>query len=90
MYQKARSTAHFYISQISHLKDLTHEELAEALNTDTNLLLQIVCQGALLPGTRLYWRNHTGGLQAHAYFLSQSTAPVFVTFSCTDIQWHDL
>jgi ATP-dependent DNA helicase PIF1 len=90
MRQRVRSTAHFYVSRTSYLKGLTREELAEALNTDANLLPQIVRQGAFLPGTRPYWRNRAGGLQAHARFLSQSTAPVFVTFSCADMQWHDL
>ena len=84
--QRVRSTAHFYVSRISYLKGLTCKELAEALNIDTNLLLQIVYQGAFLPGTRLYWRNCASGLQAYACFLSQSIVPIFVTFSCTDIQ----
>ena len=82
--------AHFYISQILYLKGLTYKELVEALNTDINLLLQIIYQGALLPGTCLYWQNCTGSLQAYAYFLSQLTVPIFVTFSCTDIQQYDL
>jgi hypothetical protein len=42
MRQKARSTAHFYVLRTLHIKDLTREELTEALNTDANLLLQIV------------------------------------------------
>jgi ATP-dependent DNA helicase PIF1 len=90
MRQKARSTAHFYVSRTSYIKDLTREELTDALNTDANLLPQIVRQGALLPGTRPFWRNRSGSLQAHARFLSRSAAPVFVTFSCADMQWHDL
>ena len=59
---KARSTGQFYVSRTSYLKDLTREELAEALNTDAALLPQIVCQGARLPGTRPFWRNRAGGL----------------------------
>jgi hypothetical protein len=90
MRQRARSTAHFYVSRTSYLKDLTREELTAALNTDANLLPQIVRQGARLPGTRPYWRNRSGDLQAHARFLSPSTAPVFLTLSCADMQWHDL
>jgi ATP-dependent DNA helicase PIF1 len=90
MRQKARSTAQFYVSRTSNIKDLTREELMEALNTDANLLPQIVRQGALLPGTRPYWRNRGGSLQAHARFLSPSAAPVFLTLSCADMQWHDL
>jgi hypothetical protein len=42
MCQKARSTAQFYVSRTSHIKDLTREELTEALNTDANLLPRIV------------------------------------------------
>ena len=62
MRQKARSIAQFYILQILYIKDLTCKELTEALDTDTSLLPQIVCQGALLPSTRLYWRNRGGSL----------------------------
>jgi ATP-dependent DNA helicase PIF1 len=90
MRQKARSTAQFYVSRTSNIKDLTREELTEALETDASLLPQIVRQGALLPGTHPYWRNRSGSLQAHARFLSPSAAPVFLTLSCADMQWHDL
>ena len=90
MRQKARSTAQFYVSRTSNIKDLTREELTEALETDASFLPQIVRQGALLPGTRPYWRNRSGSLQAHARFLSPCAAPVFLTLSCADMQWHDL
>jgi hypothetical protein len=86
MRQKAQSTAQFYVSRTSHIKDLTCEELIEALNTDINLLPQIVRQGALLPGTCPYWRNRFSSLLAYARFLYPSVAPVFLTFSCADIQ----
>jgi hypothetical protein len=62
MCQKARSTAWFYVSQTVNIKDLTCEELSEALDTDTSLLPQIVCQGALFPGTQLYWCNCSSNL----------------------------
>ena len=90
MRQRARSTAQFYVSRASHIKDLTREELAEALDTDATLLQQIVRQGSMLPGTRPYWKSRASSLQAHARFLSTDAAPVFVTFSCADMQWHDL
>lgn len=90
MRRQARSTAHFCVSRMSNIKDLTRDELAEALTTDAALLPQIVRRGAHLPGTRPYWRSRGGSLQAHARFLSPSSAPVFVTFSCADMQWHDL
>jgi hypothetical protein len=54
MCQKARSTAQFYVSQTTNIKDLTCEELSEVLDTDTSLLPQIICQGALLPGIQPY------------------------------------
>jgi len=62
MRQKARSTACFYVSRTADIKDLSREELSEALDTDASLLPQIVCQGALLPGTRLYWHNRGSSL----------------------------
>jgi hypothetical protein len=74
------------VSRASNIKDLTREELAEALDTDASLLLQIVRQGSLLPSTCLYWRNRSGSLQAYARFLSLSAAPVFLTLSCADMQ----
>ena len=90
MRQKARSTAQFYVSRASHLRDLTREELGDALCADAGLLPQIVRQATVLPGTRPYWRNRSGSLQAHARFLSRDAAPVFATFSCADMQWHEL
>ena len=42
MRQRAKSTARFYVSKVSGLQDLTREELAEALDTDSVLLPQIV------------------------------------------------
>ena len=39
MCQKTRSTAHFYVSRTTDIKDLTRKELAEVLDTDTSLLL---------------------------------------------------
>jgi ATP-dependent DNA helicase PIF1 len=85
-----RSMAQFYVSRTSGLTGLNREELTAALNTDAALLPQIVRQGARLPGTRPYWQNRGSGLQAHARFLCTDTAPVFLTLSCADMQWHDL
>jgi ATP-dependent DNA helicase PIF1 len=90
MRQRAKSTARFYVSKVSRLQDLTREELAEALDTDPALLPQIVRQGSCLPSTRPYWRTRGNGLQAQARCLSPVASPVFVTFSCADMQWHDL
>ena len=90
MRQKSSSSAQFYVSRASHLKDYTRDELTEALETDPNILPQIVRHAADLPGTRPFWRSRGTNLQAHARFLSRAAAPVFVTFSCADMQWHDL
>ena len=60
------------------------------LNLDPNLLPQIVRQGSSLTRTRPFWRNKGVSLQAQARFLTQQMSPVFITFSCADLQWHDL
>jgi hypothetical protein len=62
MRQKAGGSARFYVSKASGLKDLSREELAEALLTDDALLPQIVRQGSALTGTRPYWRNKSSSL----------------------------
>jgi len=90
LWEQVKTTAWFYVSKESSLQGLTREELIEALDADPNLLPKIVCQGACLAGTRPYWRNRLMGLEAMARFLSPAASPVFVTFSCADMQWHDL
>ena len=85
MCQNASNSARFYVSKASGLKDLNREELTEALQTDNSLLPQIVCQGSMLTGTRLFWRNRGTSLQAQACFLTPSMSPVFVTFSAADM-----
>jgi ATP-dependent DNA helicase PIF1 len=84
--ERAKTAARFHVSKESGLQDLTREELVEALDTDPNLLPRIVHQGACLAGTRPYWRNPLMGLEAMARFLSPAASPVFVTFSCADMQ----
>lgn len=42
MRRKANSSARFYVSKASDLKDLTREELTTALLTDEGLLPQII------------------------------------------------
>jgi ATP-dependent DNA helicase PIF1 len=90
MRRKASGSARFYVSKASGLKDLSRDELAEALLADEALLPQIVRQGSDLTGTRPFWRNKSSSLQAQARFLSPSMSPVFVTFSAADMQWQDL
>ena len=85
MCRKANSSARFYISKASGLKDLSRDELTEALLTDDALLPQIVRQGSDLTGTCPFWRNRSNHLQAQARFLSPGMSPVFVTFSAADM-----
>jgi len=90
MRRKASNSARFYVSKASVLKDMSREELAEALSTDETLLPHIIRQGSELTGTRAFWRNKSNGLQALARCLSPNASPVFVTLSAADIQWQDL
>jgi hypothetical protein len=90
MRRRASGSARFYVSKSSGLKDLTRDELAEALLADDALLSQIVRQGSDLTGTRPFWRNKSNSLQAQARFLSPGTSPVFLVFSAADMQWQDL
>src|ERR1700722_833303 len=52
MRRKANSSARFYVSKQSGLKDLSRDELGDALLADEGLLPQIVRQGSHLTGTR--------------------------------------
>ncbi|KIX09357.1 uncharacterized protein Z518_00436 [Rhinocladiella mackenziei CBS 650.93] len=88
--RQANGAARFYVSKASGLKDLSREELTEALLADEALLPQIVRQGSDLTGTRPFWRSKSNHLQAQACFLSPGTSPVFVTLSAADMQWRDL
>jgi hypothetical protein len=72
MRRRANSSARFYVSKASGLKDLTRDELAEALLTGDALLPQIVRQGSHLSGTRPFWRHKSNSLQAQAHFLSSA------------------
>jgi hypothetical protein len=49
---KANSSACFYVSKASGLKDITREELTDTLLADQGLLLYIVRQGSYLTRTR--------------------------------------
>ena len=64
MRRKANSSARFYVSKASGLKDITREELTDALLVDEGLLLYIVRQGSYLIRTRPFWRNKSNSLQA--------------------------
>jgi hypothetical protein len=90
MCRQVNSSALFYVSKASGLKDLSRDELTEALLADEGLLPQIVRQGSDLTGTRPYWKNKSTSLQAQARFLSPSMSPCFVTFSVANMQWQGL
>jgi hypothetical protein len=90
MRRKANSSARFYVSKASGLKDLTREELTTALLAEEGLLPQIIRQGSILSGTRPFWRNKGCSLQAQVRFLSPEISPAFLTFSTADMQWQDL
>jgi len=90
MRDKSKKSARYYVSKSSNLSDLTREELGEALNSDSSLLRSIVRQGSSLTGTRPFWTNRSRSLDAQARFLTPQMSPVFITFSCADLQWHDL
>ena len=85
MRQRAASAARFYVSKSSGLKDLSREDLSEALEADESLLPHIVRQGSCLTGTRPFWTNKSNSLQAMARCLLASVSLVFVTFSAADM-----
>jgi hypothetical protein len=66
MRRKANNSAGFYVSKASGLKDLTREELTEALQTDESLLPQIVRQG--WPPTKFARLYICGPFQLMYYF----------------------
>jgi Helitron helicase-like domain at N-terminus len=70
MRRRANSSARFYVSKAPRLKEMSREELTDALSTDEGLLSHIVRQGSLLSGTRPFWRNKSNSLQAIVFCLS--------------------
>jgi hypothetical protein len=62
MRQRAASAARFYVSKSSGLKDLSREDLLEALEANESLLPYIVWQGSCLTGTRPFWTNKSNSL----------------------------
>ena len=90
MRRKAGGAARYFASKSAGLRDLDCAELGEAFRTDKSILPQIVRQGTVLNGTRPFWSNKGNHLQAQARFLTPGIGPVFLTFSCADMQWDDL
>ena len=85
MRRKSAKSARYYVSKASNMASLNWEELGDALNSDPNLLPQIVRQGSSLTGTRPFWKNRGTSLQAQARFLTPQMSPMFITFSCADL-----
>ena len=90
MREKTRAASRFYTSKSPELRNLSRDELVELLQTDSNILPNVVRQGSQLRGTRPFWRAKSNSLQAHARFLSPEMSPVFLTLSAADMQWPDL
>jgi hypothetical protein len=78
-------SARYYMSKVLNIISLNREKLSNTLNSDPNLLSQIVYQGLSLTGTYLFWKNKGVLLQAQAWFLTLQVSLVFITFSCADL-----
>jgi Helitron helicase-like domain at N-terminus len=88
MRARARRSAKYFVDKNSNLAGLSREELEMELQNKNDLLPKIVRMGSSLSGTRPFWKSKLNGLEAQARFLDSS--PVFLTFSCADMQWDDL
>jgi ATP-dependent DNA helicase PIF1 len=86
---RAREAARFFVKKNSDLAGLSLEELEQRLAESQSLLSQIIRQGNCLSGSRPFWAKKASSLVAQAKFLHPAS-PVFVTFSCADMQWDDL
>jgi hypothetical protein len=80
MRRKSAKLARYYVSKVSNMANLNREELGDALDSDPNLLPQIVT------GTRPFWKNRGASLQAQAQFLTPQMSLIFITFSCADLK----
>jgi Helitron helicase-like domain at N-terminus len=80
-----RRSAKYFVDKNSNLAGLSWEELEMELQNKNDLLPKIVRMGFSLSGTRPFWKSKLNGLEAQARFLDSS--PVFLTFSCADMQW---
>jgi hypothetical protein len=89
MWQRAHSSARYFVKSSEAVGQLSQEELQERLADSDGLLNSVVRQGLCLRGTRLYWRAKGANLEAHAHNLPHLSL-VFVTYSCADHQWDDL
>jgi helitron helicase-like protein len=88
MRARARRSAKYFVDKNSDLAGLSREDLERELQNKDDLLRKIVRMGCSLSGTRPFWGSKLNGLEAQARFLDSS--PVFLTFSCADMQWDDL
>ena len=86
---QANNRARWTVDNDEHLDKMSLEQLQERLQESESLLSKVVRSGASLLGTRPFWRSRGADLEAHARGI-RDASPVFVTFSCADMQWDDL
>jgi hypothetical protein len=86
--QRSSTQARYVVNNVKDLNRLSFEELEDRLNSDDSLLNKVARAGSNLLGTRPYWARVRSDLLAQARFMTYSA--VFITFSCADMQWHDL
>jgi len=86
--QRSSTQARYVVNNVKDLHRLSFEELEDMLNSDDGLLNKVARAGSSLLGTRPYWARVRSDLLAQARFMTHSA--VFITFSCADMQWHDL
>jgi hypothetical protein len=78
-------SARFYVSKASGLKDMSRDELRDALLADEGLLPQNRTSGFAPDRDPAILEKQEQQPTAQARFLSPSMSPVFVTFSAADM-----
>lgn len=86
--QRSSAQARYVVNNVKDLNRLSFDEFEERLNSDSGVLNKVARAGSNLLGTRPYWARVRSDLMAQARFMKHSA--VFLTFSCADMQWHDL
>lgn len=89
MRQKSSSTASFFVSKNYGLEILNIEQVVAELESKPELVNKIARYASALPGSRPYWVKKGVELQALARGIKDAS-PIFLTFSCADMQWDDL
>jgi hypothetical protein len=86
--QRSSTQARYVVNNAKDLSRLSFEEFQERLSADSGFVDNVARAGSNLLGTRPYWARVRSDLLAQARFTKDSA--VFITFSCADMQWHDL